>query len=269
MTSSSSLYGTTTTQNSSSSNSTSLYGEAGTPIPDSSGNVIVRGDLYVLSGNILTTATTGNIFPTNATTINLGLAATAVNIGAGSGTTTINNALVADSGDFGNITIAVADDQTITTTSGELRVSSATGIVKLEGVTSLYTDTTGTFNLLNQPTTVNAFRDATVLELGENTGTTGINNNLRVDGTDINIAQGTSFLYNENNDRVNRPTVQSTSGNSSGFRVTAPNATTSAQSNLSVFGTNDIDNGEFLSLRASGSTTAPFSIRTGKYTAGV
>ena len=82
MTSSSSLYGTVTTQNASSTNSTSLYGGADTPIPDSSGNVIVRGDLYVLSGNILTTATTGNIFPANATTINLGLAATAVNIGA-------------------------------------------------------------------------------------------------------------------------------------------------------------------------------------------
>jgi hypothetical protein len=38
---------------------------------------------------------------------------------------------------------------------------------------------------------------------------------------------------------------------------------------LTVFATNDIDNGEFLSLRASGSTTAPFSIRTGLYTAGV
>ena len=96
MTSSSSLYGTVTQQNTNSGNSTSLYGEAGTPIPDSSGNVVVRGDLYVLSGNILTTATTGNIFPANATTINLGNAATTVNIGAGSGTTTINNNLVVD-----------------------------------------------------------------------------------------------------------------------------------------------------------------------------
>ena len=189
MTSSSSLYGTVTTQNASSTNSTSLYGGADTPIPDSSGNVIVRGDLYVLSGNILTTATTGNIFPANATTINLGLAATAVNIGAGTGTTTINNNLVVDgtvegnSADFGNITIAVADDQTITTTTGELRLSSTSGNIRLPSITSINTDTTGSFGFLNQPTTINAFTAATTLNLGANTGTTNINNDLLVEGT--------------------------------------------------------------------------------------
>ena len=282
MTSSSSLYGTTTTQNSSSSNSTSLYGEAGTPIPDSSGNVVVRGDLYVLSGNILTTALTGNIFPANATTINIGLAATAFNLGANTGTTTVNNNLVVDGtgtfagditatgADFGDITIGVADDQTITTTSGELRVSSATGIVKLPSVTSLYTDTTGTFNLLNQPTTVNAFRDATVLELGESTGTTGINNNLRIDGTSINLAQGTSFLYSENNSRFNRPTIQSTSGNTSGLRVAAPNTGSSAQGLFSVLNSSDNLNAEFLQMGSRGSALSnTFRFLTGEYIAGV
>ena len=143
MTSSSSLYGTPPNQDVSSTNSTSLYGEAGTPIPDSSGNLIVRGDLYVLSGNILTTATTGNIFPTNATTINLGNAATAVNIGANTGTTTINNDLVVDgtgtfAGDitatganFGNITIAVVDDNTISTTTGNLVIDSNTNVIEI------------------------------------------------------------------------------------------------------------------------------------------
>lgn len=378
MTSSSSLYGTVTTQNTSSGNSTSLYGEAGTPIPDSSGNVVVRGDLYVLSGNILTTASTGNIFPANATTINLGLAATAVNIGAGSGTTTVNNNLtvggdltvdgtfVAPSADFGNIqiavvdnqtistssgelrlrstsnaiklpsvtsiytdntatfnllnqpttvnaflaattlnigadtgetninndllvegigtftgditapgadlgaiTIAVADDQTITTQSGELRLSSFNGSVKLASITSLYTDTTGTFNLLNQPTTVFAFRNATTLELGEDTGTTGINNDLRIDGTTVSLAPATNILYSESNNRLNRPSVRSTTGNTSGFRVEAPNATTSAASVISAFSSNDSDNGKFINLSARGSTTNDLRIQTGKYTAGV
>ena len=520
MTSSSSLYGTVTTQNSSSTNSTSLYGGADTPIPDSSGNVVVRGDLYVLSGNILTTASTGNIFPTNATTVNLGLAATSVNIGAGTGTTTINNNLVVDGtiivpgAEFGNITIAVADDNTITTTSGalklgsatglvglvgagtlytdqtsfnllnspttvnafqnatalnigettgtttvrnaltvldditapgadlglitigiadnqtitttsgelrvssatgnvklegvtslytdttgtfallnapttvtafqgataltlgattgtttvrnnvvvqggvtangadfgsiqiavadnqlitttagELRISSATGIVKLEGVTSLYTDTAGTFNLLNAPATVNAFQNASTLSLGDPTGTTTIRNNvtvggdltvtgndikssggttavtlsgsnvtvagdltitgndikssggttaitlsgndvsiaddLTITGNTVNLAQASTIAYDENADRANRPQVQSTTGNSSGFRVLAPNATTNASSNLTVFATNDINNGEFLSVQATGSTSAPFNIRTGRYIAGV
>jgi len=188
MTSSSSLYGNVNQQNTQSTNSTSLYGGADTPIPTPEGDLVVRGDLIVLSGNILTTATTGNIFPANATTVNLGASATAVNIGADTGTTTINNNLVVDGSvtaegaDFGLITIGVADDQTITTTSGELRVGSATGIVKLPDVTTIYTDNTATFNLLNQPTVVNAFRAATTLNIGSDTGETNINNDLLVEG---------------------------------------------------------------------------------------
>ena len=269
MTSSSSLYGTTTTQNSSSTNSTSLYGEAGTPIPDSSGNVIVRGDLYVLSGNILTTAATGNIFPANATTINLGLAATSMNIGAGSGTTTINNALVADSGDFGNITIAVADNQTITTTSGELRLSSTSTAIKLPSVTSIYTDNTSTFNLLNQPTTVNAFTAATSLNIGAGTGTTNINNDLTLDGTNFNIAQGTTFFYSEANNRLNRPNFQSTTGNSSGVRAIGPNTSASSLATISAFSSSDLNNGSFINIQArNGVVTNPLRIQTGLYTGG-
>ncbi|CAB4202573.1 hypothetical protein UFOVP1369_25 [uncultured Caudovirales phage] len=411
MTSSSSLYGTVNTQNTQSTNSTSLYGGADTPIPTPAGDLVVRGDLIVLSGNILTTATTGNIFPTNATTINLGLAATTLNIGANTGTTTINNALVADSGDFGNITIGVVDgntiattsgdlnllptgnngvnitsgsdgptlvtrnsavttavrtlslsaetsltpavgfgntlewqveaqpgnteragyisvvldditagsedfsmyfglmengaayttkmildstgnlttdgditatgatlgkvtvglgdNQTITTTTGELRVSSANNAIKLPSVTSIYTDTTGSFGLLNQPTTVNAFLAATALNLGAATGVTNINNDLTIDGTNINLAQDTTFSYSENNNRLNRPSVISTTGNTSGWRVRAPNATTSAAASMSVANTNDASNNKFLSVQATGSTTEPLRIVSGEYIAGV
>ena len=279
MTSSSSLYGTSTTQNVSSTNSTSLYGEAGTPVPDASGNVIVRGDLYVLSGNILTTATTGNIFPTNATTLNIGLAATAFNIGAGTGTTTINNNLAVDGtsnftgtitgtgADFGNITIAVATDNTITTTTGSLVLQSANGEIDTN-TTDTLSSNSSTFDLLNSPTSVFAFRNATTLELGEDTGTTGINNNLRIDGDTINLAQGTSFLFDASNNRVNYPQFQSTSGNASGVRILAPNGTTSATASINLFGSDDLDNGSFMGIGVSGSTTSPFALRTGKYTSG-
>jgi len=374
MTSSSSLYGNVNQQNTQSTNSTSLYGGADTPIPTPEGDLVVRGDLIVLSGNILTTATTGNIFPANATTVNLGASATAVNIGADTGTTTINNNLVVDGSvtaegaDFGLITIGVADDQTITTTSGELRVGSATGIVKLPDVTTIYTDNTATFNLLNQPTVVNAFRAATTLNIGSDTGETNINNDLlvegigtfigditapgadlgnitvgitdnntittttggikigafdgnvgligvdtlytdntgtfnllnspttiyafdeattleigassgvgttvvrnsfAVDGTQVGLAQGTIIAYSEANDRLNRPVVRSTTGNTSGFRVEAPNATTSASAVLSAFNTNDTDNGSFININARGNLTTPLRIQTGKYTSGV
>jgi hypothetical protein len=91
----------------------------------------------VLSGNILTTATTGNIFPQNATTINLGLAATNVNIGAATGSTTINNTLYAPGADFGNITIGVATDNTISTTTGNLILDSATNDVTINADTTV------------------------------------------------------------------------------------------------------------------------------------
>jgi hypothetical protein len=378
-----SLYGTVTTQNTSSTNSTSLYGGAATPIPDSSGNLVVRGDLIVLSGNILTTAETGNIFPANATTVNLGLAATAVNIGAGSGTTTINNDLdvlgnvtfqnasfvniTADTADVGNITIAVVDDNTISTTTGDLKLTSATGDINLsQGLVFTYSenndrlnrpsiqsttgntsglrikapnattsaisqvsafstndDSNGKFisfqgrnsasnalriqtgeyvggvqQAVGEPVTFVDFNTvyATVNPSGPTVGTdlttktyvdgqiSGFTTNQLVNGAftftldssgnvtsqgDYNLAQGTQFLYNENNDRTNRPSVQSTSGNTSGFRVVAPNATTSAVSNLTSFNTNDNNNGKFLSLQARGNATTPLRFVTGEYTAGV
>jgi hypothetical protein len=269
----------------------------------------------VLSGNILTTATTGNIFPSNATTINLGLAATALNIGAGSGTTTVNNNLqvdgnltidgtfVAPSADFGNIQIAVTDNQTINTSTGELRLGSATGDLKLAGIDTVYTDQSSFF-LLNSPTTITAFDSATSLTIGETTGFTFIRNDLtvggdlKINGNDIksssgataitlsgndvviaddltitgntlNLAQGTDILYSEAGNRLNRPVVRSTTGNTSGFRVEAPNATTSAVSTISAFNTNDSDNGKFINISARGALTADLRIQTGQYTGGI
>jgi len=406
MTSSSSLYGTVNAQNSSSTNSTSLYGEAGTPIPDSSGNVIVRGDLYVLSGNILTTATTGNIFPENATTINIGLAATTFNIGANTGTTTVNNDLdvtgdlivngtfVAPNAEFGNITIAVLDDNTISTTSGALILDSATNTVDINAntyiqaylnvpdiaTTNIQATSASGLNLYNNdasnaihiydnyvqivsgtisgadwvfnedgttsfPSYVFPYLDGTAnqvlttngsgvlsftdvgsldtnytIDASATTGGTNFNlqgsdattdtikfangtgvavsrtsaseigfaigqdvatssnvtfaditatNDLTVQGNNVNLAQATTIGYSENNNRANRLEVQSTTGNSSGFRILAPNATTSANSNLTVLTTNDINNTSLISVQAIGSTTVPFNIRTGTYTAGV
>ena len=328
MTSSSSLYGTSTTQNVSSTNSTSLYGEAGSPIPDASGNVIVRGDLYVLSGNILTTATTGNIFPANATTINLGLAATAVNIGANTGTTTINNNLVADSGDFGNITIGVVDGNTIATTSGDLNLlpignngvnitsgndaptlitrnsnntntstrslalavqSSGTPAVgfgnnlewQLETAPG-NTESAGYISVVSTDLTVGSEDFKMSFGLMQNgaaysekafidsTGSLTLDNNLTVGGVNINLAPSANFLYSEANDRLNRPEVQSTSGNSSGFRVRAPNTGTSAASTLSVNNSSDSANTEFLALQARGSALGDtFRFLTGEYIANV
>ena len=95
-----------------------------------------------------------------------------------------------------------------------------------------------------------------------------VKNGLEVGGTEIDIAQGTTIEYSENNNPDNRPVIKSTTGNASGLRVIAPNATSSAQAVVSTFSTNDIDNSKFISIQARGSTD-PLRIQTGEYTAGV
>jgi len=154
------------------------------------------------------------------------------------------------------------------TLTGDLYLSSDSSDIGLISVDQLYTDQ-ASFLLLTSPTTVGAFTGATSLVMGATTGVSTIRNDLTIEGNDLNLAQSTAINYSENNDRANRPEVKSTTGNSSGFRVLSPNSTTSANANLTVFGSDDINNGEFMSIQASGSTTAPFTIRTGKYTAGV
>jgi len=57
------------------------------------GNVTTASDVAVNGGDITTTASTANLFNTNATTLNLGGAATSVNIAGSTGTTTVNNDL--------------------------------------------------------------------------------------------------------------------------------------------------------------------------------
>jgi hypothetical protein len=101
-----------------------------------------------------------------------------------------------------------------------------------------------------------------------NTGRVILADDLTITGNTVTLAQGTDIFYSENNSRLNRPNVQSTTGNTSGFRVSAPNSSSSAVAIVAPFSTNDPLNGKFINIRADGSA-GPLSIRTGQYTAGV
>ena len=354
MSNNSSLYGNNPpTQHTPSSNSTSLYSGPDRPIPDDSGNLLVRGDLAVNGGDITTTAHSASIFNTNAETLNIGGESTALSLGANTGTTTVNNNLAvgidltvandaaigndlvvgnnlsiggdftvgndlciegdiitlrcnattpgsalievdrgggselnaqfawdedypvpvgsnpsgrwvsnagitATGGTFGYVNIAPdAADALVSTFPGSnvpLILDSDTDNVRFQA--NLTTNKTS-INVLNQATTVNAFTGATTLNLGASLD------------TNIGIGQNTIFQYDGNDDRLNRPNFQSTTGNTSGVRVIAPNATTSANSVVSVFNTNDLENGTFININARGNVTTPIRIQTGKYTAGV
>jgi len=124
------------------------------------GNTILPGDLAVNGGSITTTQTTGNVFNTTATTVNIAGAGTTVSIGANTGTTTVNNALAADS----------------ITTTGDAAINGGD-----------ITTSAGSANIFNAgATTVNIGGAATTVSIGANTGTTTINNSLVAD--DISIA---------------------------------------------------------------------------------
>jgi len=102
-----------------------------------------------------------------------------------------------------------------------------------------------------------------------NTGRVILADDLTITGNTVTLAQGTDIFYSENNSRLNRPNIQSTTGDSTGLRVAAPNTTTNASAVVSAFNTNDPLNGKFINLQARGSTTNPLRIATGEYTAGV
>ena len=115
---------------------------------------------------------------------------------------------------LGAITVGVATDNTITTTSGNLILKSAGGEIDTD-TTSIISTNSASFLLLNFPTTVTAFNGATSLQLGANTGTTNINNDLLVDdnatitgdlavnGGDITTTSTTANLFRTNALTVN------------------------------------------------------------------
>jgi hypothetical protein len=285
---STSLYGTAPVENVSSTNTTSLYGGSATVVPDANGNLIVRGDLTVLSGNIFTTSTTGNIFPANATTISIGLAGTDISIGASTGTTTINNNLVVTgsvvipSAEFGNITLAVDDANTISTVTGNLKLTSANNAIELNAATQITGDFSTTANRLEIISNTGA---STGLRVSAPTNTTSSVGFVSArGGPDINNGPVTNFqTFGDANSYRHRisfgeyvsgtlnPTTQKLNffngSNSTPFNTVNPNGvldntdlTTKLYVDTAVSGvtTNQLINGSYtLTLNADGTVSFP------------
>lgn len=165
------------------------------------------------SGGITTTQTgTVPLFNTNATGINLGGSATTVSIGAGTGTTTVNNALTVTGTTTASGTLAVNGTSGITTTQTTFPlVDSTATTVNFAGAATTLTignatsatvtlrpgtlvGTNTTQNVYNTvATTVNAFGEATTISLGAGTGTTTVNNNLTITGN-LDVKGTTSYI---------------------------------------------------------------------------
>ena len=195
------------------------YSFLGTGATTFSGNINVNG------GTIATNQTTGNVFNTNATTLNIGGAATTYTLGATNATgnvrgTTINfpnaTALNASSalatldsvsigGGYGSTGISLSNtgdiqanrNLTIDGTSTLTGNVTATGDVAVNG--GDITTTSATATLFNtNATTLNIGNAATALTLGATTGITTLRNNLIVSGTstfngDVTVSNARSF----------------------------------------------------------------------------
>lgn len=140
-----------------------------------SGSLVFANNPSFTNG-INAASTSMNLFDSTATTINFGGAATTISIGAATGTTTINNDLEIS----GNLSIGGLSDLTVTG---------------------------GTFTLANtSATTVEAFGEATTINMGAATGTFTIANseltldgNLNVNGNTIDTDEtGTFNLLKDN-----------------------------------------------------------------------
>jgi len=87
-------------------------GDTAATIDATTGDITTAGDLAVNGGDITTTSTTANVVNATATTVNIGGAATTISIGANTGTTTVNNSLVAD-----DLAVATVDTTNIEVTN--------------------------------------------------------------------------------------------------------------------------------------------------------
>lgn len=93
-------------------------------------------------------------------------------------------------------------------------------------------------------------------------------------GGDILIGPGTNdtrITWPENNNLTTRLQLQSTNGNSSGFQLLAPDTATpgSVINRMTVYNTNDPQNGTFLSTQCRDGATDKYRIVSGTYTGGV
>ena len=152
MTSSSSLYGSTS-QNGvvSSSNFTTLYSGGNGPAP--SGNLVIPGTLTVNGCAILTNCSSFSLLPTNAESISFGGSATTMTIGSGTGTTTIQNQLATANYAF-PVADGLANQVLVTDGAGQLSFVASTTAGKTYDISASTTTGGVNFDLnSNVPTT--------------------------------------------------------------------------------------------------------------------
>jgi Concanavalin A-like lectin/glucanases superfamily len=239
------------------------------------GSATFEFDILVKGGDIVTNQTTFNLINDTATILNIGQAATGISMGAETGTFTIRNANTQLDGDVdiagGNITTGASvfniansgaielamggSAQTVSIGSGlgTTTVNNAL-VVKLNATiegTDLNTTNT-TFNLVNTiAETVNFAGDATVINVGNNTGTTVLNSaitevigDLKVQGGDL-ITDAASFNL------LQTPTTVNFADAATTLQIAAGSGTTTIRNDVVVSGDLAVTGGDITSSAAT------------------
>ena len=234
----------------------------------STGNVDIDNDLNIDGGDLTTNQASFNLLNTTATTVNAFGAATTIDIGASSGTTSINNNLDVDldlNVDGGDITTSQATFNLLNTNATtvnfagagtDIQIGASTGTTNVNNDLDVDGDvnidggdltvSTTTFNLANSTaTTVNAFGDASTINMGASGGTMTVANDtvdldgdLNVDGGDITTNLTSFNLLNTTATTVNFAGAATT------VEIGATTGTTNINNDLDVDGDVSIDGGD-------------------------
>jgi len=199
-------------------------GDTTADINATTGDITTIGDINVNGGDVKTTASSASLFnDANALTVSMGGSATTVSIGANTGTTTINNSLVAD--DISVLTVDTTNLEvtnikakdgtaamTIQDSTGAVNVSSSLQVdnIDIRINTISATDTNGSINLTPNGTgsvrangpldvgTIRALDGTAAATIANSTGVVTVSTELNVDN--LNISGNTISSTNTNGD---------------------------------------------------------------------
>lgn len=160
-------------------------------------DVIITGSAAVNAGTITTLSSTGNIFNTNATTLNLAGAGTAINIGAPTGLTTVNNSLLVN----GNATLGSSGTNYVDIKGSKISLSGSNTTIEHKAVTgNLRIQTTGGTNnklILSSSGDINIEQSMTMVNLDTSYQSQGYQSGFAGQGFDINFSDKSSAEFDD------------------------------------------------------------------------
>jgi hypothetical protein len=239
------------------------------------GSATFAFDLLVQGGDIVTDQTTFNLINDTATILNIGQAATSITMGATTGTFTVRNATLQVNGDLnvsgGDITTGASVFNIANSGALELYMGGSAqtvGIGSSLGTTTINNDVVAaqtlqvsgdtlntlstTFNLVNDiAQTVNAFGAATVLNMGDLTGTANLNFSA-INAYGTITAHTTDFVTSQSTfNLLTTPTTINFADSATALTVGAGTGITNIRNNLTVDGDLTVSGGDIISAAAT------------------